>query len=43
MFQFYIPWKQKKIKGFLMFSGGIKWENQFISEFHSEAFTGGVL
>ena len=27
MFHFYIPWKRKNTKGFLMFSGGIEMEN----------------
>ena len=27
MFPFYTPWKHQKIKGFLVFSGGIKWEH----------------
>ena len=27
MFLFYTPWKHQKTKGFLVFSGGIKWEH----------------
>ena len=27
MFPFYIPWKHQKTKGFLLFSGGIKWKH----------------
>ena len=27
MFPFYTPWKHQKTKGFLVFSGGIKWEH----------------
>ena len=27
MFAFYTPWKHQKICGFLVFSGGIKWEH----------------
>ena len=27
MFQFYTRWKHQKTKGFLVFSGGIKWEH----------------
>ena len=27
MFPFYNPWKHQKTKGFLVFSGGIKWEH----------------
>ena len=27
MFSFYTPWKPQKTKGFLMFLGGIKWED----------------
>ena len=26
MFPFYTPWKNKKTKGFLEFSGGVEWE-----------------
>ena len=26
IFPFYTPWKHQKTKGYLMFSGGIKWE-----------------
>ena len=27
MFPFYTPWKHQKTKGFLLFSGGIKWDH----------------
>ena len=27
MFPFYTPWKYQKTFGFLVFSGGIKWEH----------------
>ena len=27
MFPFYAPWEHRKTKGFLVFSGGIKWEH----------------
>ena len=29
MFSFHIPWKHQKIKGFLMFSGGVEMEHIF--------------
>ena len=28
IFPFYTPWKQQKIKGFLVFSGDLKWEHR---------------
>ena len=42
MFPFYTPWKQQKTKGFLLFSGGIKWEHWLGTGWNNSSGASGI-